>query len=194
MPDSVVPAYAYSSTLLATASRSCSHIHITPYGPSPCPVSWTGPVTSVRHVYTKLLFRLGHGHPLWEPEPTEAGEVLLGDVGYILDGGFYRLFNATLPDDHDIHKQSGVPEGYQPFTFPDTLLRRRPNALEAGPVCSKTVVAVQAEGSLCVDYPSLFIEFHLTIYGTAAAWVLPAHVHAGPYASSALKNKVQFSC
>ena len=100
------------------------------------------------HVYTKLMFQQAHGHPLWEPEPTKSGEVLIGDVGYILDGGFYRLFNATLPSEHPVHQRSGIPEDYEPFVYPDTLLHRRSNAISAGPICSKSVVARNVEGAL----------------------------------------------
>ena len=98
-------------------------------------------------VYTKLLFQRGHGHPLWEPEPTASGEVLIGDVGYIFDGGFYRLFNATLPSGHAIHERWGVPAAYEPFDFPEALLHHRPNALAAGGICSRSVLAITAEGS-----------------------------------------------
>ncbi|KAI0754004.1 hypothetical protein C8Q80DRAFT_1116859 [Daedaleopsis nitida] len=98
-------------------------------------------------IYTRLMFARGHGYPLWEPEPTESGEVLIGDVGYVLDGGFYRLFNATLPADHPFHEQCGVPDSYEPFQFPNKLLHRRLNALEAGAICSKSVSAINMEVS-----------------------------------------------
>ncbi|TBU30104.1 hypothetical protein BD311DRAFT_659806 [Dichomitus squalens] len=99
-------------------------------------------------VYTKLLFQRGHGHPLWEPEPTASGEVLIGDVGYILDGGFYRLFNATLAADDAVNQRYGVPDGYEPLKVPPTLKHVRANALQAGPICSKSVTAVTADASL----------------------------------------------
>ncbi|KAH9889000.1 hypothetical protein C8Q73DRAFT_175835 [Cubamyces lactineus] len=98
-------------------------------------------------VYTKLMLQRGHGYPLWEPEPNEAGEVLIGDVGYVLDGGFYRLFNATLAADHPVNARYGVPDGYQPFTYPEALLHRRPRILEPKPLCSKNVVAFSVEAS-----------------------------------------------
>ncbi|KAI0334585.1 hypothetical protein GY45DRAFT_1294881 [Cubamyces sp. BRFM 1775] len=98
-------------------------------------------------VYTKLMLQRGHGYPLWEPEPNEAGEVLIGDVGYILDGGFYRLFNATLAADHPVNARYGVPDGYQPFTYPEALLHRRSRVLEPKPLCSKNVVAFSVEAS-----------------------------------------------
>ena len=52
-------------------------------------------------IYAEQLFPLGHGHALWEPEPTRFGAVQIGDVGYLRDGAFYRLFNALRPADED---------------------------------------------------------------------------------------------
>ncbi|KAI0370551.1 hypothetical protein BV20DRAFT_1073972 [Pilatotrama ljubarskyi] len=72
-------------------------------------------MSSLRDVYSKLLFRRGQGYPLWEPEPTRAGEVLIGDVGHIYQGAFYRLFNATLPADHPVNQPYGVPDEFEVF-------------------------------------------------------------------------------
>ena len=94
-------------------------------------------------VYTRLMQQLGYGYPLWEPEPTHSGEVLVGDVGYIQDGGFYRLFNATLPGEGQ-----DVPCGYVPLKISKFLKQRRERALNQGPICSKTVTAVDASASL----------------------------------------------
>ncbi|KAM5544407.1 hypothetical protein V8D89_002067 [Ganoderma adspersum] len=41
--------------------------------------------------------------------------------GYVLDGGFYRLFNASLPADPS-HKQYGVPDDYEPLDLSDILI------------------------------------------------------------------------
>ncbi|EIW55099.1 uncharacterized protein TRAVEDRAFT_74059 [Trametes versicolor FP-101664 SS1] len=102
-------------------------------------------------VYTKLLFKRGHGHPLWEPEPTEdAGEVLIGDVGHIYRGGFYRIFNAMLPPDHSFNQPHGVPEGHKPPIFPDCLRQRRAQAIGRGPICSRNVAINEIQGALSV--------------------------------------------
>ena len=45
-------------------------------------------------IYARRLFKLGLGYPLWEAESPE-NEVDIGDVGYLRQGRFYRLFNAT---------------------------------------------------------------------------------------------------
>jgi len=45
-------------------------------------------------IYAEQLSTLGYGYPLWDPEPCDREEVLLGDVGFIDKGHFIRLFNA----------------------------------------------------------------------------------------------------
>ncbi|PIL25476.1 hypothetical protein GSI_13366 [Ganoderma sinense ZZ0214-1] len=78
-------------------------------------------------VYIKLLFKRGHGHPLREPEQTQSGgaRVLIGDVGYLLGGGFYRLFNTTLPADDPSHERYSVPDGYQSLNLAGLSLTRQ---------------------------------------------------------------------
>lgn len=57
-----------------------------------------------------------HGHALWEPSPRRGhNRVEIGDVGFIREGKFHRLFNALLPADHPSHK-FGVPEYHEPLT------------------------------------------------------------------------------
>ena len=55
------------------------------------------------------------GHALWEPNPGLYSPVEVGDVGFIREGKFHRLFNALLPADHPSHQRFGVPEHYEPL-------------------------------------------------------------------------------
>jgi hypothetical protein len=58
----------------------------------------------------------GYGHALWEPSPGVLyPPVEIGDVGFIREGQFHRLFNALLPADHPSHQNFGVPEYYEPL-------------------------------------------------------------------------------
>ena len=60
-----------------------------------------------------------YGHALWEPSPGRLyAAVEVGDVGFIREGQFRRLFNALLPADHPSHANFGVPESYEPLTTP----------------------------------------------------------------------------
>ena len=53
------------------------------------------------------------GHALWDPNPGRLfPPVEVGDVGFIREGKFHRLFNALLPGDHP-SQIFGVPEHYE---------------------------------------------------------------------------------
>lgn len=57
-----------------------------------------------------------YGHALWEPSHGDLyPPVEIGDVGFIREGKFHRLFNALLPGDHPSHQNFGVPEHYEPL-------------------------------------------------------------------------------
>jgi hypothetical protein len=43
--------------------------------------------------------------------------VSIGDVGFINEGLFYRMFNVTLPWDDPSNNKLGQPEPYQPLDF-----------------------------------------------------------------------------
>ena len=57
------------------------------------------------------------GHALWEPSPGgRYTSVEIGDVGFIRQGYFHRLFNILLPEDHPSH-QDGVPQHHEPLVL-----------------------------------------------------------------------------
>ena len=59
-----------------------------------------------------------YGHALWEPDPGNLyPAVKVGDVGYIREGKFHRLFNILLPAEDDSHEDFGVPEYHDPLTL-----------------------------------------------------------------------------
>lgn len=91
-------------------------------------------------VYAKQLFSLNYGYPLWNPEPpAHEGEVLIGDVGFVKNGTFYRMFNAIRPSDDPVNKD-GVPEGYTPFQFrSEKSCISRPAAIKRGVLHSRTI-------------------------------------------------------
>ena len=58
-----------------------------------------------------------YGHALWEPGPSPIHRdrpVQVGDVGFVREGTFYRLFNALLSEDDPSHVL-GVPEYHEPL-------------------------------------------------------------------------------
>lgn len=55
-----------------------------------------------------------YGYALWESDPGEQyPPVTVGDVGYIREGTFCRLFNALLPENDQSHERFGVPDGHE---------------------------------------------------------------------------------
>lgn len=102
-------------------------------------------------VYAEQLVGRGYGLPLWHPEPAEPfGEVEIGDVGYVSEGTFIRLFNALRPADDPINAD-GVPEGFVMLRPNPRLLRSGEQHVSPGPICTTTTtyrkVGVEAEGS-----------------------------------------------
>lgn len=107
------------------------------FTPSPARTALSA-MTLAATVYAKQLFYRGHGLPMWIPEPSEFGTVQIGDVGYVVDGCFYRLFNATKPADHSLNC-NGVPASYEPLVFKPSLVHRVNDYLPPGPLCSRSV-------------------------------------------------------
>ena len=68
-----------------------------------------------RHIAIKFP---AMGHALWEPDPGNLSPaVQVGDVGFIRQGRFHRLFNVLLPADHPSHENFGVPEYHEQLTL-----------------------------------------------------------------------------
>lgn len=57
------------------------------------------------------------GHALWEPDPgAQYPAVEVGDVGFIRQGKFHRLFNVLFTDIHPSNQRFGVPEDHKLLT------------------------------------------------------------------------------
>ena len=69
-------------------------------------------------VYHDELMSLGKGHPLWCPEPHSSGEAQIGDVGYIFEGAFVRLFNAISPEEFQV-PNSRLPPDFEALELPE---------------------------------------------------------------------------
>jgi hypothetical protein len=68
-------------------------------------------------VYRDHLSALSHGPALWNPNPNKKiyNDVSIGDVGYMQEGAFIRMFNVTMPSYHPSNEVLGVPEDYDPL-------------------------------------------------------------------------------
>jgi hypothetical protein len=72
------------------------------------------------NIYREELSSLYHGLALWDPKPIEElhkqpGHVSIGDVGYLDNGAFVRMFNVTLAWDHPSNNLLGKPGNYEPI-------------------------------------------------------------------------------
>jgi hypothetical protein len=80
------------------------------------------------NVYRDQLAALSHGLALWKPDPPRRNprrnpnltekiyeNVSIGDVGYLHEGTFIRMFNVMLPWDHPMNRTLGDPEPYEPL-------------------------------------------------------------------------------
>jgi hypothetical protein len=57
-----------------------------------------------------------YGCALWVPNPGGLYDAVeVGDVGFIREGYFHRLFNTLLPENDPSNQRIGVPEKYQPL-------------------------------------------------------------------------------
>lgn len=74
------------------------------------------PVDQPFNVYRDQLTSQYHGTALWHPNPVEGlydcGRVSIGDVGYLDDGVFIRMFNVTLPWDNPSNAKLGIPNDF----------------------------------------------------------------------------------
>lgn len=98
------------------------------------------PVNPPFTVYRDQLTSLFHGLALWKPNPPEDfyDKVSIGDVGYVYEGVFIRMFNVMLPWDHESNGILGKPMRYEPLScgeFRNTLK----GPFDEGEYCSPSV-------------------------------------------------------
>jgi hypothetical protein len=76
------------------------------------------PVDQPFNVYRERLTTTYNGLALWNPDPVQSlydhcDHVSIGDVGYLSDGNFIRMFNVTLPWDDPSNEKFGKLEKYE---------------------------------------------------------------------------------
>ena len=109
------------------------------------------PDTIAAIVYAEQLRYLQWGEPLWQPEPPDDGEVAIGDVGFIDDGRFVRLFNAVHGS---ADEPEAVPHGFEKLQYNAKRLElKNDKYMVVEPHHSKSVTrnAVNAELSRCAQ-------------------------------------------
>ena len=73
------------------------------------------PVNQPFNVYREQLTSQYHGLALWNPKPVKSlyDQVSIGDVGYLCDGNFIRMFNVKLRWDHPSNAKFGPPNEFK---------------------------------------------------------------------------------
>jgi hypothetical protein len=100
--------------------------------------------------YANALIPKGHGYPLWEPDPGECAPVELADVGYMADGGFIKLFNASAGTE-DRSNRLGLPQGYSPLLVGE-IQRKTPLAKRPKNIKSEGVSEISANLGVTAGY------------------------------------------
>jgi hypothetical protein len=98
------------------------------------------PVDQPFNIYREQLAYLGLGIALWDPAPdsTINDHVSIGDVGFVREGAFIRMFNVTLPHDHQSNEVFGEPDHYDPLDLGRFANIRR-STLDEGDYLSRHV-------------------------------------------------------
>ena len=77
---------------------------------------WDIPIVEPFNVYQEQLSSKYHGLALWNPNPAanlyDSARVSIGDVGYLCEGEFIRMFNVMLPWNHPSNKKLGEPDPF----------------------------------------------------------------------------------
>ena len=76
------------------------------------------PPSSLSDVYATCLSSYALGYPLWFPETHDTGMPQIGDVGYVEEGAFRRIFNINTTE--EAHK---VDFWMPPFVVSESLGR-----------------------------------------------------------------------
>lgn len=99
--------------------------------------------TPVWDIYAAELASKGFGHAMWFPEPNQHGIPEKGDVGFIYEGRFRRLFNVIKPQD------SSYP--CPPLEYDSELEETIPGWLQTRVVSSESVACRDVSGKVAVD-------------------------------------------
>ena len=104
-------------------------------------------MTAPWDTYQTELFRLGHGLPLWHPEPNwderrhRFYPVEVGTVGWMEEGKVQTLFNALKSPDH-LDNDRGVPTDFEML---DSIYTNHSDNTLTNVVYSPSVKVVEAD-------------------------------------------------
>ncbi|KAG6825586.1 hypothetical protein H0H93_000508, partial [Arthromyces matolae] len=107
---------------------------------------------SQRNLYFTQLTKLRLGFPLHQYSYASHNNVPIimeiGDVGYLYDGTYRRLFNITKPPDHPFNQTYGVPDGFEQFNLEIQVCE---DAFKPEPLHTQNVSILPTESSSKLD-------------------------------------------
>ena len=87
-------------------------------------------------IYAEQLFSLGHGYPLWYPEPDKSrGEIFIGDVGWMSAMGKFRQLLATVKRESGVKMRGATGDSGRTLSGSDAF-----EELDVGEICEGTSV------------------------------------------------------
>ncbi|GJE94287.1 WD40 repeat domain-containing protein [Phanerochaete sordida] len=106
-------------------------------------------------IYPSCLSRVGFGYALWHPEPHSTGEPQIGDVGYVREGAFVRLFNVNISaSQHQVTSWTPKFEITSPLPLKVFQTDKRHAPIGPGRFPSRGVEEVEIHGELTGGVPS----------------------------------------
>lgn len=101
------------------------------------------------NVYAKELYHLGHGYPLWVPEPDlhSSREVEIADLGWIKDGRFVHLLRCKETQ-LELQPKYVEPKDYVPFNPPNLVTSGPIENITQRMLCSRSIKNVAVQGSV----------------------------------------------
>ena len=100
--------------------------------------------------YSKQLFSLGHGWPVWDgdPEDDPKQEIQMGSVAYPFDGRLWTIMNALKPPNDPINLRSGDPLPDDIEMLTDKVLINKFDAITQAVLRSHTITSGEFSGEL----------------------------------------------
>jgi hypothetical protein len=107
-------------------------------------------------VFRESLTSLYHGHALWDPHPGGSyTQVSVGDVGFVKDGHFCRIFNVLLEWNDPSNRTFCEPEPYSRLDL-GPFISIRKTSFSKGDYYSRYVTAIQgttySDAATCDKY------------------------------------------
>ncbi|KAI0285681.1 hypothetical protein BC826DRAFT_1178973 [Russula brevipes] len=132
------------------------------------------PVGEPFNVYREQLSSHYLGLALWDPapDPTINDRVSIGDVGFVREGAFSRMFNVTLSHNHPSNRTVGEPDHYDPLDLGKFVNSRKPT-LDKGDYLSRQVSSEENDNPQAAK-PSDAEGLTYKCWGVGAFLSLPA--------------------